>query len=106
LRKWVAEKKAPGVIAKAMGKTEDAVLRKIKRLGLEVVAAESCRNPATTSRLSLPKDLMSVEIKLYPNQPTSLALPTKHLQSLSQSQPQCHYLPIPIPTHTTHTHTE
>jgi len=71
LRKWVAEKKAPGVIAKAMGKTEDAVLRKIKRLGLEVVAAESCRNPATTSRLSLPKDLMSVEIKLYPQTQTS-----------------------------------
>jgi hypothetical protein len=71
LRKWVAEKKAPGVIAKAMGKTEDAVLRKIKRLGLEVVDAESCRNPATTSRLSLPKDLMSVEIKLYPQTQTS-----------------------------------
>jgi len=66
LRKWVAEKKGPGVFAKAMGKTEDAVLGEIKRLGLEVVAAESCRNPATTSRLSLPKDLMSVEIELYP----------------------------------------
>ena len=60
MRKWVAEKKAPGVIAKEMGKTEDAVLGKIKRLGLEVVDAESCRNPSTTSRLSLPKDLMSV----------------------------------------------
>lgn len=69
MRKWVAEKKAPGVFAKEMGKTEDAVLRKIKRLGLEVVDAKSCRNPATT-RLSLPKDLMSVETKLHPPIPS------------------------------------
>jgi len=49
-----------GVIAKTMGKTEDAVSMKMKHLGL-VVVEENDRNSASTTTEVLPKGLINVE---------------------------------------------
>jgi hypothetical protein len=57
LRKLVEAKDPVHIIAEKMGKSRDAVVKKCKRLGLEVVGAEKFHQPTTTSRLKLPKEL-------------------------------------------------
>jgi len=52
--------KTVDVIAKAMGKTKEAVFMKLKRLGLEVVVSEK-NQLTTTSRSQLPSELPSIE---------------------------------------------
>jgi hypothetical protein len=60
LIKLVRKGKAVDVIAKVLGKTEEAVYMKLKRLGLEVVVSE--KNQLTTSsRSKLPSELPSIE---------------------------------------------
>ncbi|MEM0007719.1 MAG: hypothetical protein QXR89_05600 [Candidatus Bathyarchaeia archaeon] len=50
----------PTDIAAKMGKTKDAVLKKIERIGLKVVQPQSIGS-TTTSELMMPKELPSVE---------------------------------------------
>lgn len=60
LRELVKARVNVGVIAEKLGKSIDAVTKKCERLGL-VVVEDSCRIASTTSCLSLPKELPSVE---------------------------------------------
>jgi len=50
----------PADIAAKMGKTKDAIIKKIERLGLKVVQPQSIGS-TTTSELIIPKELPSVE---------------------------------------------
>ncbi|MEM3697877.1 MAG: GcrA family cell cycle regulator [Candidatus Bathyarchaeia archaeon] len=50
----------PADIAAKMGKTKDAVLKKIERIGLKVVQPQSIGS-TTTSELIMPQELPSVE---------------------------------------------
>lgn len=58
LRELVESKISLDVIAGKMKKSRDAVIKKCQRLGLEVVGARGYR---TTTSISLPKELPSVE---------------------------------------------
>jgi hypothetical protein len=58
LRHLVEDRLPLGVIAAKLGATPDAVLKKCNRLGLEVVGGKGLR---TTTSISLPKELPSVE---------------------------------------------
>ena len=57
----VAVKTSLAVIAKKLGKPEEAVRVKIRRLGLEVVEHKKIVCSTTTAQLVLPKELFSVE---------------------------------------------
>ena len=60
LRALVGARLAVNVIAGKLRKSPDAIVKKCKRIGLEVVDT-SCRISPTTSRLSSPKELPSIE---------------------------------------------
>lgn len=60
LQNLIRADKSVRVIAKAMGKTRDCIRKKIARLGLEVVV-HSESHGTTTSSLTLPSELPSVE---------------------------------------------
>lgn len=59
LIKLIQKGKAVDIISKVLGKTEEAVYMKLKRLGLEVVVSE--KNQLTTTTYNLPKELPSIE---------------------------------------------
>jgi hypothetical protein len=62
LKVLVAAKTSNAVIAKKLGKPEEAVRIKIRRLGLEVVdRRKKFRCSTTTAELVLPEELFSVE---------------------------------------------
>jgi hypothetical protein len=61
LAKLVKDKKTLGVIAETLGKSPEAVRKKIERLKLEVVDQALQQRTTTTSPLVLPKELPSVE---------------------------------------------
>lgn len=60
LEQMLRENKSVRAIAKALGKTRDCVRIKIARLGLDVVV-QAKQQRTTTSSLTLPADLPSVE---------------------------------------------
>lgn len=52
----LVRKKRVDVIVKALGKTEEAIYMKLKRLGLEVVVSGK-NQPTTTTKAALPEEL-------------------------------------------------
>jgi hypothetical protein len=60
LRRLVKSDTSVSLIAQTMNKTVDAIVKKCRRLGLEVVDGEKISNP-TTSCIELPTELLSVE---------------------------------------------
>ena len=49
------------LIASKMGKSEQAIMKKLQRLGLKVVHLEKSNGTTTSSELILPKELLTVE---------------------------------------------
>ena len=60
LRELISEGKPLEIIAAKLGKSQQAVAKKIKRLGLEVVV-QTRSAQTTTSEIELPKELPTVE---------------------------------------------
>jgi hypothetical protein len=61
LVEMVRKGKTVDVIAKALGKTENAIYHKLQRLGLQVEEGSKKNQPPSSSKLKLPKELPTVE---------------------------------------------
>ena len=61
LREFVDSRESLEVIAAKLGKSKQAIRRKIERLGLEVVGQKPTDSRTTTSKLVLPVELPTVE---------------------------------------------
>ena len=64
LKQMLQEGRSVRVIARVLGKTRDCVRMKIARLGLNVVVHPKSQPRTTTTKLTLPEDLPSVEDQL------------------------------------------
>jgi len=60
LRELVSAEEPLGIIAAKLGKSEQAIVKKIERLGLKVVV-QAARKQTTTSEFAVPMELPSVE---------------------------------------------
>src|SRR5512134_2235228 len=79
LKQMLAENRSVRVIAKALGKTRDCVRIKIARLGLEVVVQGEKSARTTTTNLTLPAELPSVEEQMKVSAAAMKALETPGL---------------------------
>jgi hypothetical protein len=79
----VAAKTSLFAIAKKLGKPEEAVRQKIRRLGLEVVVQKKFVCSTTSSELTLPQELPSVEQAL---KTLSAALTALEMPGLEKSE--------------------
>lgn len=61
LIKLVRKGKAVDVIAKVLGKNEDMIYHKMRRLGLRVEVGSETNQPPSSSRSKLPRGLPSIE---------------------------------------------